>query len=194
MKLFGPNLSRGKTLGCLTIASAALALVVAGEFTGSAQAADASPTMETLLDRALIEDLLVDYYRGFSGDHKGFSSFYSDDGILDVNGIVAQGKPAIDQLYANLGGGGGTRRPGVFRMLLTNIRISVNGATAKADSIWTGIQDENVRTTPQFVEQGREHDDLVKNNGHWYIKHRYITADAGLPAAYDKTYKPRDPQ
>jgi ketosteroid isomerase-like protein len=194
MKLFGAHLSRASALGSLTVASAALALTVAGGFTGSARAADTATTMETLLDRALIEDLLVDYYRGFSGDHKGFASFYTDDGVLDVNGIVAQGKQGIDQLYANLGGGGGTRRPGVFRMLLTNIRVSVNGTTAKADAIWTGIQDENVRTTPQFVEQGREHDELVKKDGHWYIKHRYITADAGLPASYDKTYKPRDPQ
>jgi hypothetical protein len=78
-------------------------------------------------------------------------------------------------------------------MLLTNIRISVNGATAKADAIWTGIQDENVKAAPEFIEQGREHDELVKQDGHWLLKHRWITADAGLPAMYEKTYKPRNP-
>jgi SnoaL-like domain len=147
---------------------------------------------KTLLDRALIEDLLVDYYGGFSGDHRGFASFYVDDGILDVNGIVAQGKQAINELYAN-SGGGAPRRPGVFRMLLTNIKVSVNGATAKADAIWTGIIDENIKAQPQFREQGREHDELVKRDGHWYLKHRWITADAGLPAMYEKTYQPRNP-
>lgn len=149
--------------------------------------------METLLDRALIEDLLVDYYRGFSGDHRNFSSFYVEDGVLDVNGIIAQGKQAIDKLYARSGGGASSRPTGVFRMLLTNIKISVHGANATADAIWTGISDDNVRVAPRFIEQGREHDQLAKRDGHWYIAHRWITADAGLPAMYDKTYKPRDP-
>jgi hypothetical protein len=184
MKLFKPNLTKGMTLGCLTLAAAAVVLI--------ARAAETPSTMSTLEDRAQIEDLLVDYYGGFSGDHKGFASFYVADGILDVNGIVAQGAEAINKLYSH-SPTGPTRKPGVFRMLLTNIRISVNGATAKADAIWTGIQDENVKAPPEFIEQGREHDELVKQDGHWLLKHRWITADAGLPAMYEKTYKPRNP-
>jgi SnoaL-like protein len=184
MKRFKPNLTRGLTLGCVTLAAAAVVLI--------ARAADTPSTVSTLADRAEIEDLLVDYYGGFSGDHKGFASFYVEDGILDVNGIVAQGKDAINKLYSH-SPTGPTRKPGVFRMLLTNIRISVNGATAKADAIWTGIQDENVKAAPEFIEQGREHDELVKQDGHWLLKHRWITADAGLPAMYEKTYKPRNP-
>lgn len=192
MKLFRPNLSKGTTLGCLTLAAATVVLVVEGISIGAARAADTPSTLATLADRAQIEDLLVDYYGGFSGDHKGFASFYVDDGILDVNGIVAQGKQAINALYSH-SPTGPTRKPGVFRMLLTNIRISVSGATAKADAIWTGIQDETIQAAPQFIEQGREHDELVKQEGRWLLKHRWITADAGLPAMYEKTYKPRNP-
>ncbi len=192
MKLFRPNLSRGMTLGYLTLAATALVLAVVDGLPRLALAADSPATVETLLDRALIEDLLVDYYRGFSGDHRSFGSFYVEDGILDVNGIIAQGRQAINKLYAS-SGGGATRRAGVFRMLLTNVKISVHGATATADAIWTGINDDTVRATPRFVEQGREHDELIKRDGHWYLKHRWITADAGLPAMYDKTYKPRNP-
>jgi hypothetical protein len=179
------------TRRCLSLASAALLLAAAGGLTHLAQAADSPPTMATLLDRALIEDLLVDYYRDFSGDQRGFASFYVEDGILDVNGIIAQGKQAIDALYAQ--NSGGPARAGLFRMLLTNIKISVNGPTATADAIWTGINDANVKATPRFVEQGREHDELVKRDGRWYLKHRWITADAGLPALYDKTYRSRNP-
>jgi len=193
MERFRTNGFSGWIRGSVALAAAALLPVAAGGLTRSAEAADTPPTMATLLDRALIEDLLVDYYGGFSGDQRGMSSFYVEDGILDVNGIVAQGKQAIDALYAQNTGAGTAARKGLFRMLLTNVRISVRGATATADAIWTGINDETVKATPRFVEQGREHDELVKRGGHWYLKHRWITADAGLPAMYDKTYKPRNP-
>ena len=76
-------------------------------------------------------------------------------------------------------------------MLLTNPVIRVNGDSATADVVWTGIVSDVLKAPPRFVEQGREHDELVKLNGHWYIKHRWITADSGLPTMYEKTYKQR---
>jgi hypothetical protein len=60
-----------------------------------------------------------------------------------------------------------------------------------ADVVWTGIVSDALKEPPRFVEQGRERDDLVKLGGHWYIKHRWITADSGLPTMYEKTYKQR---
>jgi len=42
-----------------------------------------------------------------------------------------------------------------------------------------------------FVEQGREHDELVKRKGHWYFKHRVITSDGGLQPMFEKLYKAR---
>lgn len=192
MGLIRSNLRRGVTHGCLTLASAALVLTAACGLTASAQAVAAAPTLATLIARAQIHDLLVDYYRGFSGNQRGFASFYVKNGILDVNGIVARGSKAINALYAANARGSTSRRRGLFRMLITNVKISVHGNTATADAIWTGINDQNVKATPRFVEQGREHDDLVEVGGRWYLKHRWITADAGLPAMYDKTYKRRD--
>ncbi len=44
---------------------------------------------------------------------------------------------------------------------------------------------------PRFVEQGREHDDLVKSNGQWLIKHRTIISDSGLTSMFEKTYTKR---
>jgi hypothetical protein len=76
-------------------------------------------------------------------------------------------------------------------MLLTNPHIVVNGDTATADVIWTGINDESLAAAPRFVEQGREHDELVKNHGHWYFKHRIITSDAGLQPMFKDLYKER---
>jgi len=148
-------------------------------------------TVVTLIDRAQIEDLLVDYYghlgAGRSGD---FGNFYVADGILDVNGLVAKGQQAIEELYKKVREGT-PRRPGTFRMLLTNPRIAVSGNAATADVIWTGVNSASVESLPQIVEQGREHDELVKRDGRWYFKHRVITSDGGLPAMFEQTYEKR---
>lgn len=149
-------------------------------------------TMATLLDRVQIEDLLDDYYAQLGGG-RGYGVYYTEDGILDVNGIIAQGRNAIDELYVKI------EQPrlkspvprGTFHMLMTNPRIVVDGNTATADDIWTGIICDVVTAPPRFVEQGREHDELVKINGRWYFKHRYITSDAGLTSMFFPTYRQR---
>ena len=74
---------------------------------------------------------------------------------------------------------------------LTNLKIVVNGESATADVVWTGVNSETVKSAPPFIEQGREHDELVKRSGRWYFKRRVITSDGGLPAMFEKTYKQR---
>ncbi|HVN45994.1 MAG TPA: nuclear transport factor 2 family protein [Steroidobacteraceae bacterium] len=147
-------------------------------------------TVAALIDRAQIEDLLIDYYSHLGTGGGDFADFYVPDGILDVNGLIAKGQPAIEALYARVRNET-PRRPGTFRMLLTNPHIVVTGDAATADVIWTGVNSASVSSPPQIVEQGREHDDLVKRDGHWYFKHRVITTDGGLPAMFDKTYQKR---
>lgn len=169
----------------LLLATGALAL-------GSmARAADAPKiTAETLVDRAMIEDLLVDYYSQLGAGKHDFSHWFAADGILDVNGEIGQGKEGIEKIYRDTAARAGDRK-GTFKMLLTNIKISVNGNTATADMIWTGIISETVTSKPVLDEQGHEHDELVKQNGRWVFKHRWVTSDGGMNAALLKTYKKR---
>jgi hypothetical protein len=42
-----------------------------------------------------------------------------------------------------------------------------------------------------MVDQGREYSELVKRDGRWYFKKRYITSDSNLPPVWKDTYKPR---
>ena len=147
-------------------------------------------TLSTLLDRAQIEDMLVDYYAKLGTGGSDFSAFYVEDAVLDVNVLVAKGKKPIEDLYKKAAQESPARK-GTFRMLLTNLKIVVNGKSATADVIWTGINSETVKAVPQFIEQGREHDELVKRDGRWYFKHRVITSDGGLTGIFAKTYKPR---
>ena len=150
------------------------------------------PTLAELQARAQIQDLLVDYYAHLGGDESHFGDFYVDDGVLDVNGDVAQGQKAIGELYRQLrASASNPPRKGTFRMLLTNARITVKGDTATADVLWTGVLNTDLSAPPQFAEQGREHDELVRRNDRWLFKYREITADSGMPRMFDRTYKKR---
>lgn len=146
-------------------------------------------TAETLLDRIQIEDLLYNYYSllGRQGEH--FDDYYLENGILDINGTIYEGKAAILSAYKPESGA--MPMTGKFHMLLSNPRIVVKGDTAMADMIWTGIISDHIKAPPRFVEQGREHDELIKRDGRWYFKLRVITSDSGLPAAFEKNYRPR---
>ena len=73
-------------------------------------------------------------------------------------------------------------------MLLTNPKIVVNGDTATTDVIWTGVNSEIGDVAAAVHRAGpRARRAQVKRNGHWYFKHRVITADGGLPAVLQKT-------
>ena len=170
-----------------------LIALVAGLLSGQVPPAIAEQppmTVATLIDRAQIEDLLITYYGHLGTGGGDFGDFYVADGILDVNGLVAKGQQAIKELYQQVRQGT-PRRPGTFRMLLTNPHIVVTGEAATADVIWTGVNSASVNALPQIVEQGREHDELVKRDGRWYFKRRVISSDGGLPAMFEKTYQRR---
>jgi hypothetical protein len=149
-------------------------------------------TPATLVDRAMIEDLLVDYYAQLGSGRHDFGAFFDPEGVIDVNGTVAKGQKAIEEVYSKAAAAT-PPKPGVFRMVLSNVRVSVKGDTATVDAIWTGVHSAKVTETPQFVEQGREHAELVKRNGKWLFKHRVISSDGGLDpkSFFYKTYKPR---
>jgi ketosteroid isomerase-like protein len=154
-------------------------------------AEDKIVTQETLLDRIQIEDMLVRYYVDLtSGSGHDLAQYYTEDAVLDVNGMITKGREAIEKLYAGFDDGEanlGSR----MHMLLSNPIISVNGDIATAWCIWTGVMNDDIKKPPRLLEQGREYDELVKIDGRWYIKKRYITADSALPEIWAETYKPR---
>jgi hypothetical protein len=174
---------------CGRFALAAAGLLL-GASAGPAFAEHPATTLATLLDRAQIEDLLADYYNHLGHGESSFGTYYAPDGVLDVNGLLAQGEKPIGELYKKIAAGSPPMK-GTFHMLLSNPMVVVNGDTATADLLWTGVLSETVQATPRVVEQGREHDELVKRNGRWYFKHRVITSDGGLQPMFEKLYKVR---
>lgn len=154
----------------------------------TAMAEQPATTLQTLLDKQQIQDMLADYYTHLGKGGSDFGAYYLPDGVIDVNGLKGQGEAAITEVYKKIAAGT-PKRPGIFRMLLTNVTVVVNGSTAKAETLWTGINSPTKAGPPQFVEQGTERDDLVKVNGHWLFKLRVITSNAGLQAMFAKLPK-----
>ena len=148
-------------------------------------------TQETLLDRIQIEDMLIKYYVDISaGSGHDLAQNFTEDAVFDVNGMIAKGREAISKMYGGLDEENahiGSR----LHMLLNNPIISVDGDTATVWAIWSGILNEDINKPPVMVDQGREYSELVKRDGQWYFKKRYITSDSNLPPVWKDTYKPR---
>ena len=148
-------------------------------------------TMETLLDRIQIEDLITRYYYDLANGGHVLSEYFAEDALLDVDGTIAVGHEEIAALY------GGARRDENAaprpqnHMLLSNPVIRINGNRATAHVIWTGVLNSGVGEPPRIYEQGREDTELVKVDGKWLISKRYISSDSGLPDRFDETYEPR---
>ncbi|MDR2214246.1 MAG: nuclear transport factor 2 family protein [Nevskiaceae bacterium] len=186
------NIARnGKALGvAAAVALAALTSVAA------IAASDYKPvTQATLLDRIQIEDLLVHFYYDMSQGNRGaLATYFTDDGLLDVDSTIARGRAEITKLYAPEGAA--TRAANEQRrrghMLLNNPVITIDGDRATAEVIWTGVMNDGVGKAPSLYEQGREYSELRKVNGQWLISKRCISSDSGTPDRFDATYKPRD--
>ena len=133
-------------------------------------------TMETLLDRIQIEDLLTRYYYDLSrGQAHELSEYFTKDAMLDVDGTIANGRDEIARLY----GGRPDRRADAAprpqnHMLLTNPVIEVRGTRAIAHVIWTGVANSGIGKPPAVTEQGREDTELVKIDGTWQIGRAHV--------------------
>jgi len=157
---------------------------------------DRPVTMETLLDRIQIEDFLTRYYYDLAVGKAGeLAEYFTEDAVLDVDGVVAKGHKEIAKLYQRPEGAEAPAAKAQYRrgnMLLTNPIINVEGNVATAHLIWTGVVNEGVGKPPSVYEQGREYTELRKVKGKWMITRRFISSDSGLPDRFDATWKPRE--
>ena len=151
---------------------------------------DVSPAVQELLDKAAIQELVVEYYSQLGTGGKGFGDYYVEDSVLDVDGRVAKGREEIENLYKMAGEGedAPSALGGTFRMTLANILINVNGDSASGSMIWIGIHAAGPKALPSIIEHGRENDEFIKRNGKWYFKHRMITSDSGLSGIFVESY------
>lgn len=155
------------------------------------------PELTELMERVAIEDLFTDYYAQFRPDSKhDFASFFTDDGRLEVNGLVYNGLDEIKAIYGQLNAGGEEEEEkaedaipeGVSEMMLTNMKIDVQGDKAVATFLWHSIKSDLLTTEGKITEYGRERTELVKQDGRWLIKNRVVLTEGGMPEALLETY------
>ena len=181
----------------LIVAPALVLVPLAGPAAAQKQILQDRPvTMETLLDRIQIEDFITRYYYDLSvGKAKELAEYFTEDALLDVDGVVAKGHAEIAKLYTRPAAGQSPAARAQYRrgnMLLTNPIINVEGNVATAHLIWTGVTNEGVGKPPSVYEQGREYTELRKVKGKWLVSRRFISSDSGLPDRFDATWKPRE--
>src|SRR4051812_22749913 len=68
-----------------------------------AHAAPVRTTAANLLDRIQVEDFLADYYQSFGASKESFDTFFTQDGVIDVNGRVYSGQKGVAQAYKEAG-------------------------------------------------------------------------------------------
>jgi ketosteroid isomerase-like protein len=179
------------------LAVVALGLAGCGRVSIEAGPQPPSPELQALLDRAAIENLYADYYTNFGGDDHDFAKFYTADGVLDVNGMVAKGADAITRMYVQSSGGEDTPKPskdpkappvGKFHMMITNMKVDVHGDAATIDLFWDSLAAKSVVGDPRVTEFGREHTELVRQDGKWLMQHRQVTSYGGMPGTLLKSY------
>lgn len=176
-----------------------LILALLGLVTACSEAPKATtpPELTVLLERAAIEELFIDYYAQFRPDsNHDFVSFFTDDGRLEVNGMVADGIDKIREMYAMIDESGGEEQPeaedaipeGVSEMMLTNMKIDVQGDKAVATFLWHSIKAELVTTEGKITEYGRERTELAKKDGRWLITNRVVLTEGGMPESLLEYY------
>ena len=175
-------------------------LAVLGLMAACSNAPKTTPSeLTTLVDRAAIEDLISNYYSQFERNTKhDFTSFFTSDGRLEVNGLIADSPDKIRALYAQAGVGGGEEAPkaegavpkGMSEMMFTNLKIDLQGDKAVLTLLWHSIESDLLTSPPKITEYGRERTELVKQDGRWLIKKRVILSEGGMPegelASYPK--------
>ena len=155
------------------------------------------PELTKLTERVAIEEFFYDYYAQFRPDSKhDFASFFADDGKLDVNGVTANGIEEIKAIYSRVVGGGEENEPkaedavpeGVSEMMLTNMKIDLQGDKAVATFLWHSIKSDLLTTQGKITEYGRERTELVKQDGRWLISSRVVRTEGGMPESLLENY------
>jgi len=155
------------------------------------------PELTELVDRAAIEDLFNDYYSQFGlNSQHDFVSYFTANGKLEVNGLVANNPDEIKAMYAQAGVSNngkaqkaeGAVPEGVSEMMYTNLRIRLQGDTAVATLLWHSVKSDLLTSAPKVTEYGRERTELVKQDGRWLISKRVILSEGGMPEGLLKSY------
>lgn len=162
------------------LGAAALALGLA--LAPAAHAQGGRMTAQAAIDHAQIEDLLGRYYWNFGGGSDSFTAFYTKDAELVLGKNSYKGLDGIAGAYAAVPADVPQKKSYSFNVLMSNPLIVMHGNTATAQLVFTEVVIDKQGDAPRILTQGREFDNLVRQNGRWLISKRQIMGAADKPA------------
>jgi uncharacterized protein (TIGR02246 family) len=133
-----------------------------------------------LVDRAAIQEVMQKYVWSVDAlDADGYVSVFTEDAVVDSNGLIHQGHAEIRKVVTDLLARQAANRaegkpPGNLYHVISNERISFTSPTeALYQSYWQTMRkgQDNRYIAGGF---GRSEDRLVKRNGQWLIKSRKL--------------------
>lgn len=160
----------------------AAAVVLALTAPTGAVAQETPTAAQTVADQMAISDLITRYYNGFgNGIESKVGEFYAEDGEMILGPNHYKGIEAIKGAYAAVPADAPQRSAFALNILISNMLITVHGATATARLVFTETLTEKQGEAPKILTQGREFDTLVKRNGRWLFATRQIMGPKGTP-------------
>ncbi len=136
-------------------------------------------TLETLIDRQKVQDLITRYYFNFGGTPESFANFYVENGELYLVGRSFKGREDIAKAYTFPESE--APRNFSFNSIISNLIITVKGDTARAKLVWTENEMKKERGEIQLRAQGREYSTFVKKDGKWMYLTRIIKGGTEPP-------------
>jgi uncharacterized protein (TIGR02246 family) len=133
-----------------------------------------------LVDRAAIQEVMQKYVWSVDAlDADGYVSVFTEDAVVDSNGIIHKGHAEIRKVVTDLLARQAANRaegkpPGNLYHVISNERISFTSPTeALYQSYWQTMRKgpDNRYLAGGF---GRSEDRLVKRNGQWLIQSRKL--------------------
>jgi hypothetical protein len=141
-------------------------------------------TLQTLIDRAKIEDMLTRYMTELGHSTiENYVTYYTDDAELVMGDKTAKGHAAIFADYTAIRAAAGTIRAQAFAFntLLSNPLITVHGDRATVQLTYTEVITDTEKSAPRPLVQGREYDELARVNGQWLFKKRQVVSGRTVP-------------
>jgi hypothetical protein len=125
-----------------------------------------------LEEKDAIREVLAEYcFRLDDSRFAEMAALFTENGTWDTAFGRATGRAAIAELARSLRESAGDQRPRAAH-LVTNISITLDGASARVRSNWTVVQ--NSPEGPRIGSGGAYRDELVKEHAQWLFRYRKI--------------------
>jgi hypothetical protein len=123
-------------------------------------------------EKDAIREVLAEYcFRLDGGRYEEMAALFTENGTWDTAFGRATARGAIAELARDIRARAGDQRPRAVH-LVTNIAITLDGASARVRSNWTVVQ--NSLEGPKIGSGGAYQDELVKEGGQWLFRYRKI--------------------